>query len=209
MRHLPSIALLVLAGFDGRACRSQPPSPAEGSVPSTSAPCALALGTLPAGMRVDDLSGEFRLTLVATSGTSTGRSTSGLLRLRRYDAAMPGPPGIAARPGVRYLVHGSATIALDSVGASAPGDISSTDPAAPGVLGMEWSRDNTAAGPKEITLRFGADANRGGPVRFEGTYMALHLRDLSADRFAGSWTSGAGMQRAAGHFCAERVATRQ
>src|SRR3712207_2202396 len=126
MKHLPSIALLVLVGFDGRACRSQPPSPAEGSVPSTTTPCALALGTLPTGVRVDDLSGEFRLTLVATTGSSIGRSASGLLRLRRYDAAMPGPPGMEARPGVRYLVHGSATIALDSVGANAPGDISST-----------------------------------------------------------------------------------
>jgi hypothetical protein len=36
--------------------------------------------------------------------------------------------------------------------------------------------------------------------------MALQVKALSADRFSGTWSSGAGMPQAAGHFCAERVA---
>jgi len=111
---------------------------------------------------------------------------------------------VPPQPGVRYPLYGGAELALDSIGAVTPGDIGRADAAAPGVLVIEWRR----AGPEpaeQITLRFGADANRGGPDRFDGAHLALQVAMSEHDRFAGIWDSGGGDARAGGYFCAQRA----
>ena len=105
---------------------------------------------------------------------------------------------------MRYPLYGGAELALDSVGAIAAGDIARAEAAAPGVLVMEWQRATPEPAP-QITLRFGADANRGGPRRFDGPYLALQVAASERDRFAGIWNSGGGEERAGGYFCAQRV----
>jgi hypothetical protein len=190
MRRLRGPALpllLVLVGWSPGACQRRAPAP-----PAADEPCAAVEGSLPAGTRVDGLEGDYRLTLVATRGARAGRSTTGALHLRRNDGgAGPSPP-----EGVRYPLYGSAELALDSVGAIAPGDVASTEAARPGVLAIE-SRGT-------FMFRFGADANGSGPPRFDGAHLALFPATLSADRFAGRWDSGTAEQRSAGYFCAVR-----
>ncbi|HYW07397.1 MAG TPA: hypothetical protein VE913_10595, partial [Longimicrobium sp.] len=127
------------------------------------------------------------------------------LRLRPFGST---PPTVAAAPGVSYPLFGGTDVALAAVGAIAPGDVKGENPAAPGVLAMQWRRADAPAGRGEITLRMGANANGGDALRFDGTRMALFLTSISPSRFAGRWESGGGEQRAGGHFCAERVAAR-
>jgi hypothetical protein len=191
---------LALAGWSAASCSGGAPVPAV-----SAAPCAPAAGELPAGARADSLAGEFRLTLVAASGPAAGRSVEGRLRLRPFGAT---PPPVAAAAGVAYPLFGGTDVALATVGAIAPGDVKRDDPAAPGVLAMQWRRADVPAGRGEITLRMGADANRGDALRFDGTRMALFLTSISPARFAGRWESGGGEQRAGGYFCAVRVGAR-
>ncbi|HEX8432155.1 MAG TPA: hypothetical protein VF625_12755 [Longimicrobium sp.] len=193
-------AALALVGWSAASCSGRAPEPAVAT-----APCAPVTGELAAGARADSLAGEFRLTLVAASGPAAGRSVQGGLRLRPFGATRPTVP---ASPGVSYPLFGSTDVALATVGAIAPGDVTRADPAAPGVLAMQWRRPDAPAGRGEITLRMGADANQGDALRFDGTRMALFLTSISPTRFAGRWESGGGEQRAGGYFCADRVAAR-
>ncbi len=198
---------LGLAGWTASACGPRPATPAP-EAPAAERPaaatvaCAPVPGTLPAGVRADALAGEHRLTLVATQGPAAGRSTTGRLRLRPFGAA---PVPVPAQAGVRHPLFGGAEVALAEVGALSPGDVRRNDPAAPGVLAIEWRRPDAPAGQNEITLRMGVDANRGGELRFDGARMALFVTSVTPTRFAGRWESGGGDRRAAGHFCAERV----
>jgi hypothetical protein len=189
-------ALLVLAAWAPASCGGRPAAVEP-------VPCAPTAGQLPEGGRADGLAGEYRLTLVATRGARAGKSASGRLVLRPFEGtARPVQPVGATR----YPLYGGATLALDSIGAVAPGDISRADAARPGVLVMEWRRATPPPPSDQITLRFGADANAGGPDRFDGTHLALHLAATSATRFAGIWDSGGGeVLQAGGYFCAERV----
>lgn len=191
------LAVLALAGWAGE-CPRRAPAPA-----TASAPCApVQEGMLAAGARADALAGEYRLTLAATRGPRSGQSASGTLRLEAFGAR---PVPVPATAGTRYPLFGGTDVALADVGALALGDVRGADPARPGVLVMEWARTGAAPG-NEITLRLGSEANQGGQQRFDGTYMALSVREMTADRFVGTWESGAGEPVAGGYFCAERVA---
>lgn len=187
------LAVPALAGWTA-AC--------PGGTPAAAAPCPPVEGELAPGARADVLEGEFRLTLVATRGPAAGASTTGTLRLEAF-GGRPGP--VPAQPGVRVPLFGGTDVDLAAVGAIAPGAIGEADPARPGVLVLEWPRPGAPAGTNEVTLRLGADANRGGELRFDGAYMALSVAALSPGRFAGSWRSGGGDHQAGGHFCAERI----
>jgi hypothetical protein len=188
------LAALALVGWSPGACQRRVPAPA-----APAPPCAEVRGPLSASARAEALAGDFRLTLVATQGARAGHATSGWLHLR------PGAAGPIPPAGVRQPLHGGAELALDSVGAVAPGDIGVRDAARPGVLVLEWRRPESPGQP-EITLRFGADANRGGAPRFDGSHLALSPLVITADGFAGRWDSGVSEQRAEGHFCAVRMA---
>ena len=190
----PRLAALLLAAGGAAACRAQP---AVAPVP-----CAPVPGALAAGASAVGLAGDYRLTLVATQGPRAGRSVAGRLHLAAYDRP------VQDAGGVRYPLHGSAAVALDSVGAVAPGDIASANAARPGVRVLEWQRgDGTSQAPRpQVMLRFGAEANAGETGRIEGTHLSLFIDSLAAGRFAGHWESSAEGRRAGGHFCAERAA---
>lgn len=157
-------------------------------------------GELPAGARAQELAGDFTLSLVATGGPMAGRSTAGRLRLRGFGTT---PPPVPVTPGARYPLFGGTEVSLAAVGAISPGDVRRDNPAAPGVLAIEWDRQSPPR--TEITLRMGADANQGDRLRFDGTSMALHVTSIAPNRFAGRWQSSGGELRAGGHFCADRV----
>lgn len=199
------LALFALGAWTAASCNGR--APAADAAPSAAGdavPCAPAAGALFDGGRADRLAGDFRLTLVATRGPRQGRSASGRLVLRAFDGAARPVPAAA---GVRFPLYGGAELSVDSVGAVVPGDIRAADATRPGVLVMEWRRATPPPPSDQITLRFGADANRAGPDRFDGAHLALSIATSSPDRFAGIWDSGAGDQQAGGYFCAQRVGT--
>jgi hypothetical protein len=191
-RRSATLALLGVAA-GGAGCQTPPAALAP-------LPCGPVSGSLAADAPVERLDGAFRLALVATAGPRAGHSTTGELRLQRNAGA--GPQGA---DGVSYPLYGSARIALDSVGAVAPGDPASTNPARPGVLVVRWTRGDAAHPTPMLTLRLGDEGNRTDVTRFDGAHLALSATTLSAERFAGSWDSGVGMERAAGYFCAVRT----
>jgi hypothetical protein len=181
-------AALALAGWT--SCTGRAPAPEAEA-------CAPVQGELATGSRADALAGEFRLSLTATHGPRAGSTAAGTLRLRPFGDR---PPPVPAAERVRYPLYGATDLAPASVGAAAPGDVGSDDPAGPGVLAIEWER----SGAQAITLRLGADANQGDRLRFDGASLALFVTSITPGRFAGRWESG-GEQRAGGYFCAERV----
>jgi hypothetical protein len=196
-RHVAPVLVLGTAlALSAGTCAGRAPAPADVA-------CGPVEGALPAGAQAEPLRGEFRLTLVAVSGPGAGRSAAGKLRLHSFGTRQAPVP---AAPGVSHPLYGATDVRLADVGAAAPGDATRDDPAAPGVLVIEWQRSGPPA-RNEITLRLGADANHGGQERFDGSHMALFVSSLSAERFTGRWRSG-GDQQAEGYFCAERVQRR-
>ena len=174
-------ALLAAFFCAGVACAHRDPSPAvQASAAGAASACAAPDTNTHADVDAARLPGNYRLTLVATSGAQAGRSIAGSLSL-----------------GPRV---GHATIDIAAVGAVAPGDIGSTDPARPGVLVVLPN----ASTPSSIILRFGADANTSEHQLFDGSHMALFVADATARGMVGSWTSGVDARSAGGHFCAER-----
>jgi hypothetical protein len=166
------------------ACAANPQRAPSAASPVAARPCVAADSTK--GLRASalQLAGEFRLTMIATGGARTGRSATGLLT---FDGRI-----------------GHASIALDSVGAIAAGDIGSRDPNRPGVLLVPAPNDSaSAAGPM---LRFGADANRTDIRAFDSAYLILLVDAITTAGFSGRWRSGVGTQLSSGHFCADRIA---
>jgi hypothetical protein len=199
VRAAPRVAAVLVgaAATLAAAC----PAPAPGALPP--GPCAPVAASPAAGVRSAGLAGEYRLTLAATRGPHAGRSVTGRLRLVAYDRPIQGAGNVL------YPLHGSAALALDSVGAMAPGDVGAADPARPGVRVMEWQRtDGAPNAPRpQVTLRFGAGANGPDAGQIEGTHLALFVDSVAPGGFYGRWDSGTPEQRSAGHFCAERVAS--
>lgn len=180
---------------------AQPPAGGESAPPE----CAPVSGSPSARADAAALVGVFRLTLVASAGHRSGRSVGGQLQLALIGDTT-GRPRRVATAYAKEILYGSASIALDSVGALAPGSIQSADPKRPGVLVIDWSHDSAGVSLREITLRFGAQANEGGPQPFDGTHMGLFVRAVSETGFSGNWDSGTPDVNARGHFCAERTA---
>jgi hypothetical protein len=199
LRHrlAPALVLGTALALSGATCAGRGPAPAA-------VPCAPVEGELAAGAQAEPLQGEFRLSLTAVSGPRAGSSAAGMLRLHSFGTR---PAPVPATAGVSHPLYGATDVRLAEVGAAAHGDATRDDPAAPGVLVIEWQRSGPPA-KNEITLRLGADANRGGEVRFDGAHMALFVTSLSPERFTGRWRSGGGDQQAEGYFCAERTARR-
>lgn len=161
----------------------------------TPVPCEPAPQHELEGRAATQLAGRWRLQLVATEGTASGRSVSGPLVL------LPPPGGrlsVSGAPQAAIILVGSTEIAVEEVGAVRMGSTRSADTLAPGVA--------VIAGERTITIRIGADGNRRDVIRFDGGYFALQVRSLTADRFAGSWVSGgAGPEESGGYFCATRM----
>ena len=85
---------------------------------------------------------------------------------------------------------------VEAVAALRPGDLSSRDPQAPGVLVIQEDGG--------LLMRLGSEANRRGVLRFDGGYTVLRVDRATADGFAGTWSSGQMEVQAAGEFCARR-----
>lgn len=191
-RTLAAAALVLATGCGGGS-----PAPAA-------ADCPPPQGELPVALRAEALAGEYRLTLVAATGARQGSAVAGTLRLRPYGAT----PSPQLADDALHTVYGSTDLRIARVGAVAPGDVGSADPAAPGVLSVEWPRPTGPYGAYAIAFRLGADGNAEDRLRFDGSSLALFVSTADADGFAGRWESGAGMPVAAGHFCAERLGER-
>ena len=95
-------------------------------------------------------------------------------------------------------LFGTTDINVEAVGAVRVGDLSSRNPASPGVLVIE---SETGTSPS-ILLRLGSDANRRDLVRFDGGYAVLRVVEITAESFSGTWSSGARGPDSEGFFCA-------
>jgi hypothetical protein len=181
------------------ACQSSGP-PVDGV-----AECKPAPDTSVVRARVEDLAGEYRLTMVATRGSHAGRSVAGVLALIPFDSASRYPVPTAGLPGsdATYALHGHTDVSLDSVGARSPG-ATSINTESPGVLVIEWGQ-SAAGATRGITLRFGSEANRSRSTPFDGAFVALHVAGTIASGFEGSWIAGGSQPESGGHFCATRV----
>lgn len=156
--------------------------------------------------RPTDLAGEYRITLYATSGPEVGSTTGGRMTLMPQSEALLGVPDVDGTPlpGASMPLYGSAEVALARVGAAAAGELGAVGPEAPGV-GV-YAQAAQAGVPPGLTLRLGAEANRRGQIRFDGTYMSLTVRKSGTAGLSGEWHSG-GVEgeRASGRFCATRA----
>jgi hypothetical protein len=166
--------------------------------------CAPVTSDLPAESSGKAIGGEYRLRLVATSGTKAGSAVDGTLRLQPQTGELRYRARAGADSSVVHPLFGAAELDLGAIDAVRVGSISSTDPAAPGVLVIE--RHERAGQPRraEIILRLGSEANRRDRQRVDGGYTALRVRELGPSGFSGTWASGLLRERSAGYFCAVR-----
>jgi hypothetical protein len=148
-------------------------------------------GTLPAGTSLGSIAGNYALTLVATSGPRAGQSVSGMLSL---DSPVGSTAGTSS-------IHGSASIALDKVGATAPG-------AGTEVEAIQWESTRNGVATREMVIRIGTIVPPSNTRVIEGAHMALFVGSVDANGMAGRWDSGSGEMRdpaASGRFCASRT----
>jgi hypothetical protein len=196
VRWLYTAVLAALAvACANRAQRTDPP------------PCAGFEGA-PAldAAAIARLSGDFFLTLVATSGTRSGHTARGTTTLFANPARLRrlAGPGGNPMPGVTVPFYGTADIDVTEVGALPLGTTTSDDPLQPGVLVVQDSpADPTIV--RSLVMRLGSDVNRRGAVPFDGGYTVLRVRHASPDSILGSWASGTVTEVAAGFFCAVRL----
>ena len=180
VRILGAITLALVTGNECAANAHRDP-PAAKDV--TVRPCVAVDSTARSRLMAGQFVGEYSLTMVATSGARKGNSATGSLALDGH--------------------AGHASIALDSVGAIAAGNIGSRDPNRPGVLLVRRPNDSSAAG--DPMLRFGADANRSDSRPFDSAYLILLVDVSTATGFSGRWRSGVNTTLSSGYFCADRV----
>jgi len=179
--------VLLLAGCSGANAGQSDPQPCT--------PVESAAATVSA----DGLAGEYNLKLVATSGAKRGTTAAGPLTLMPHDSAYRSLESAGGSSDTTFTLplYGTTELDFASVGAVAPGDPVSSDPASPGVLVME--------GAGRVMLRMGSEANRRGVRRFDGGYTALQVQQVTDTGFAGTWRSGVGLEESGGHFCADRA----
>lgn len=182
------------------ACRSQ-----AGRVDPEE--CKPVSGPLRSDATSEAITGEYRLTLVAPDTVKPERSVSGQLSLEPHQGELRRRfrPDGSLDTTVVYAAFGTTDVDLPAVGAVQVGSTISHDPTRPGVVVMERRTALEGERATQITLRLGSDANRREMVRFDGGYTALYVREITNDRFAGDWASGAGSSQVRGHFCATRV----
>ena len=194
MRIAGMWCFVVVAGVVG--CRSSQ------SQVAVAPACQAAEGDLPMDVSAQTWAGEYRLVMVATTGDSAGRSSSGNMRLMVQSEELQVPPMGSADGGTRMPLYGTTDIDLSGILAVEVGALDSDDPVAPGVLVLGRPVERDGGTSTEITIRLGSDANRRGLTRFDGGYTALFVRQASIGGFAGNWASGVTGQLSSGHFCA-------
>jgi hypothetical protein len=195
------LATLLAVG----ACHSAAPATKPAANPTTDT-CAAPTGERPRSATGDRLAGEYRLRLVATAGPRSGEAVNARLRLAPLADSLQVPPPLlgVVDTTTHFPLAGSTDLDPALVGGVGTGDNASSDPTAPGVLVIERHPGATGA-PASLMLRLGALANRRDLQRFDGGYFALTVRQVDAEGFAGTWSSGTARQTAAGYFCARRT----
>lgn len=197
MRRVFGVALVALlaagcAGEGGEAGGE----PAEGTpgaeTPDTPAggeaaveACAPVEHALEAGSTLAAMAGTYRLTLVSGDPET---SAEGALTLE------PLPEALREMGGAATPLGGSTDVDVEAVGALRMGDLSSTDPAAPGVLVIETAGTN-------ILLRLGSESNRRDQSSFDGGYTVLTVNRIANGGFDGNWRSGSRNGTNTGYFC--------
>jgi len=152
------------------------------------AACASVTYTLDAGTSAADFSGRFAVTMVATTGDSSGNTAAG--RLELVERARPDAPLV-----------GTMDVPVETVDALRLGSLTTSADSAPGVLLLRSGEERPT-----ILLRLGSEANAAGVIRFDGGYTVLEVLRVDEQGFAGSWRSGAGSgPERGGHFCAIRI----
>ena len=186
----PAFALLLAAALASHGARvsAGPDRAAE------TRPCRPVEGGLAAGATLAGAAGTYRLVLTGQGTGAKLGTASGTLVL------VPSAFDPAAFQPASAPLRGATDIDLRAVGAFPAGDAASRDPAAPGVVVLQWRED----GAPRILLRLGADANRPDGPLFDGSHAVLEVRRTSASGFAGAWRSAADGVAASGHFCAWR-----
>lgn len=164
--------------------------------------CVRPEGELAADASLEGRAGNYRLTMVEEVDGIPRRAVEGSLILltqvssfRQFQGSTGG-----SIPGVTSPLFGSTDVDVEAVGAVRVGNLSSQEPASPGVLVIE---SETGASPS-ILLRLGSDANRRDLVRFDGGYAVLTVVEVTAESFSGTWSSGARGPDSEGFFCATR-----
>jgi hypothetical protein len=182
------------------SCRAQSDSPdPQVCAPPTSELLPLA--------SAEGMGGEYRLRLVATSGSKTGSEASGKLTLQPQSGELR----YRVRPGgfldssVVHPLYGSTDVDLAAVDAVLVGSTTSLDAISPGVLVVARHAPPGQTPVAHIWLRLGSHANRQWQQRVDGGYTALRVRQMSPAGFSGSWASGIRTEQSAGYFCAERL----
>ncbi len=188
------LGLLLIAWI---GCRGS----ASGAPPEN---CAPVTSVLPAESSGEGIGGEYQLRLVATSGTKVGSAVDGTLKLQPQTGRLRYRSRAGADSSVIHPHYGAAELDLGAIDAVQMGSISSTDPAAPGVLVIEQHERAGQTPRAEITLRLGSEANRRDRQRVDGGYTALRVRQIGSSGFSGTWASGVLRERSAGYFCAVR-----
>ena len=202
MRNFRTFALLLPLAASMAGCSAK-----TGEQQAAAPECAPTEGTPAPSATLDGHAGAYALTLVATTGEQTGATAAGTLRLypqqgelRQYAVA-----GAEPIPNVLVSLYGSAEVDLEAVGAFHAGELGALDPARPGVMVVERSGESQGRATKEIVLRLGAAGTRRDVQAFDGAYMALWVRAVSDDGFAGDWRSGLFASASRGYFCAVRT----
>lgn len=201
---LAPLTLASCAGSGGDSSSREGDAPEAPAEVAATATCVESSGPLGPDASLGGWAGEYALTMVGGAQGDDAASVQGGLVLQEQleDLRQFAGSGGSAIPGVTSPLFGTTDVGVEVVGTLRVGDLSSADPAAPGVLVIE---SETTRGPS-ILLRFGSDANRRDMVRFDGGFTVLELNEIRDDGFSGTWNSGAQGPRAAGYFCAERVA---
>lgn len=165
--------------------------------------CVRPEGPLPADASLEGRAGDYYLTMVEEVDGGPARTAEGTLTLLTQVDSLRGFAGSVGGtiPGVASPLYGSTDVNVEAVGAVRVGNLSSVDPASPGVLVIE---SETGTSPS-ILLRLGSDANRRDLVRFDGGYAVLAVVEVTAESFGGSWSSGALGPESEGFFCATRI----
>lgn len=198
--HGRAAALIGLSALlPALTCRSSADSPSPQQ-------CAPVSSELPATSSAQELAGEYRLRLVATSGVKTGSAVEGPLKLmdQRPELRHRLLPGGATDSSVIHPAYGATEIELSEVDAVLMGSTTSMDPLQPGVLVVERHERPGQPARAEIVIRLGSEANRRDRQRVDGGYMALRVRQLAPHGFSGTWGSGITGERSGGYFCAVR-----
>jgi hypothetical protein len=182
MRLTTVVFLATMAGCMNATPRVKTPVRSQ----SATVACAPSTGDLTKDAKIASLLGTYRVAMVATSGPKTGKRVEGSMQF------FAGPNSAT--------LSGTSAVIIDSVGAIAPGESNF-------LTATVWEKPMVSGTVPAITIRFGTTATSNGAQPIEGSYTAIQLTSLTADRFTGTWSSAEGgkpMESSGGYICAEK-----